>query len=1486
MRQSLVWFLFLLVSSNAWAQLTPLAPAQLIPFTGTVPPGTSGPVQAAAVATIRYVKAGASGSGASWSNASGDLQATINASASGDQVWIAGGTYKPSTTGLTDARTAAFSLKAGVGVLGGFTGIPGTEGNISTRTAIPSSTTLSGDIGAAGNNTDNCYHVIFNAFSGGLTNATVLDGVVVTGGNANGSNLIDQRGGGIILAGDSPQFANCIVAGNTATDVGGGMYYQQTTGIGLTNCRFVNNSSSTSRGGGVGFIQCSGNQVINCSFSQNTAAGLGGGLYSDGSANADAVVNCFFSQNSASAVGGGGFASLKSPATLTNATFSGNTTGGVMYVQGTTVNLVNSLLWNNGGSGAIHGGVVNVSYSLLEVGANNYTDGGNNKTATFLPFTNATGPALVACAPAIDAGNNAVNTTTTDVLGNARRVRTIDIGAAEFTGTPYAVAVMAQASTTTLCVGSSTSLQATPSGSPNTPYSYTWIAPAGATLSSTSQNPTSATATSAGVLSFSVNVADALGCPATATVSVTANALPTLYTVTGGGAYCAGGTGVAVGLSSSQTGVTYQLLLNGNPVGGSLPGTGSALSFGNQTAGGTYTVLTTNTSTGCQQTMSGSAMITVNPSPTPSLANNGPLSCTMTSVTLTASGGTSYTFTDGSGTVLAGSGNTRTVSSPGTYSVTAANDSGCTSSTSTTVSSNTVVVVATLSATPSTTLTCAQTSLTLTAGGGNAYAFSGPGVVSQSGNQAVVSETGVYSVTATNTATGCFSTTSITISQDVSMPMASLTSSGTLTCSVTSVTLTASPSAQTYQFSPGAAQIGATNQATVSSPGLYSVTVVYGNGCSSVASVSVSQDVAMPMVSISASPGLTINQGQSTTLTANVSGGTAPFTYAWSTGANSNSIVVNLSGPYSVTATGANGCSGSASTTVTVSGPFAITGVTTVSCDPIQPNRFSVSFNPRYQGLNGQPVSFSVTNELFPTTQPGPYNLQLYSDNPTITLNAVQSGVSSSFVYHWLAACNSSTSPNTPPRVVMGIPSQTATVGTYVSYVIPDGTFTDDQTPGSLKLSAASVPAGLSFMGATLSGTPSTTVGSPFSITITATDPGGLSASTPLVLTVQPANGTPPPTMPFAITGVTTISCTPVANRISLSFAPRYAGMSGQSIAFEVVNELAPTTDPAPYSLTLYRDNPVITLRATQTGSPGPVTFQYNWLAACTSAGQENTPPRLNEPVNPQSATVGIGYSLNLINTFTDQETPNQITLASSALPAGLTLSGKMISGTPSMSGVTSVTLTATDGGGLSTSTSFTITVSPGATTPPPTATFSITGVTTVSCEVLSAGQRRVTFSPRYGGVNGGPISFSVVNELTATTNQGPYSLNLYTDNPVITLSAVQSGVSSQFSYGWLAACNAGARQAAVGEVSLSVVVLGNPVSGGTIRFEVRGAEGQPLRLSLTNMSGTLLGEQRVEQAATVERQSLTVGQQPAGVLLLQVSTPTQSRIVKVLRGE
>jgi len=101
----------------------------------------------------------------------------------------------------------------------------------------------------------------------------------------------------------------------------------------------------------------------------------------------------------------------------------------------------------------------------------------------------------------------------------------------------------------------------------------------------------------------------------TATKPVTVNPLPSLYTVTGGGSYCAGGSGVHVGLNGSTIGVLYQLYVGGVIVGLPLAGTGAPLDFGSQTTAGIYNVIATNASTGCVKTMTGTVTITINPLP-------------------------------------------------------------------------------------------------------------------------------------------------------------------------------------------------------------------------------------------------------------------------------------------------------------------------------------------------------------------------------------------------------------------------------------------------------------------------------------------------------------------------------------------------------------------------------------------------------------------------------------------------------------------------------------------------------------------------------------------------------------------------------------------------------------------------------------------------------------------------------------------------------
>ncbi|MCK4630293.1 MAG: T9SS type A sorting domain-containing protein [Bacteroidales bacterium] len=108
----------------------------------------------------------------------------------------------------------------------------------------------------------------------------------------------------------------------------------------------------------------------------------------------------------------------------------------------------------------------------------------------------------------------------------------------------------------------------------------------------------------------------------TGSVNVTIDPLPVAYSVTGGGPYCIGGTGVEVGLSGSEVGIDYQLQKDGSNIGTAVSGTGSAISFGNQTEAGNYTVVATNTTTGCINSMTGSVDVVINPLPTPVISGD------------------------------------------------------------------------------------------------------------------------------------------------------------------------------------------------------------------------------------------------------------------------------------------------------------------------------------------------------------------------------------------------------------------------------------------------------------------------------------------------------------------------------------------------------------------------------------------------------------------------------------------------------------------------------------------------------------------------------------------------------------------------------------------------------------------------------------------------------------------------------------------------
>lgn len=102
------------------------------------------------------------------------------------------------------------------------------------------------------------------------------------------------------------------------------------------------------------------------------------------------------------------------------------------------------------------------------------------------------------------------------------------------------------------------------------------------------------------------------------TLNVTVYPLPLVFTVTGGGAYCAGGNGVHIYLSGSTVGVNY-MLYNGPTAVGAFPGTGAVLDFGLSTVAGTYTVVGTSTATTCSVPMAGAALVSITPNTIPSV---------------------------------------------------------------------------------------------------------------------------------------------------------------------------------------------------------------------------------------------------------------------------------------------------------------------------------------------------------------------------------------------------------------------------------------------------------------------------------------------------------------------------------------------------------------------------------------------------------------------------------------------------------------------------------------------------------------------------------------------------------------------------------------------------------------------------------------------------------------------------------------------------
>ena len=162
-----------------------------------------------------------------------------------EQIWIAEGTYLP-TAELEPggARSASFSLINGVSLYGGFAG---TETTLDQRDPLAHATILSGDLGVLGDVSDNAYTVVY---CGEDVTAT-LDGVAVTGGNADGtedSNHPERNSGSGIFSEGTLAIVDSVIADNFANANGGGIYNTATGRVTLEGVEVSENSAFAGAG--------------------------------------------------------------------------------------------------------------------------------------------------------------------------------------------------------------------------------------------------------------------------------------------------------------------------------------------------------------------------------------------------------------------------------------------------------------------------------------------------------------------------------------------------------------------------------------------------------------------------------------------------------------------------------------------------------------------------------------------------------------------------------------------------------------------------------------------------------------------------------------------------------------------------------------------------------------------------------------------------------------------------------------------------------------------------------------------------------------------------------------------------------------------------------------------------------------------------------------------------------------------------------------
>jgi len=277
------------------------------------------------------------GTGESWENAFTDLQAGLDAAfattfanpSNTVEIWVASGTYKPTVRREpTDPLTARFKPLSNWSLFGGFAG---TESSLAERDlANTAPSILSGDLGPPGV-AGNVYNVLLMTAG---DDSTVLDGFVVTGGNASSfAETASGNGGGMSIENANPTLRNIHFTGNFAL-IGGGLDVLDGHPT-LENVTFSDNEAKL-EGGGAAFHTAG--TLRNVTFSGNTVTGTssfptrgkGGGLFGNSTGDETLTLsNVTFFDNDAVLAGGGFWLENSQNLVLRNGITWDNTAAGV-----------------------------------------------------------------------------------------------------------------------------------------------------------------------------------------------------------------------------------------------------------------------------------------------------------------------------------------------------------------------------------------------------------------------------------------------------------------------------------------------------------------------------------------------------------------------------------------------------------------------------------------------------------------------------------------------------------------------------------------------------------------------------------------------------------------------------------------------------------------------------------------------------------------------------------------------------------------------------------------------------------------------------------------------------------------------------------------------------------------------------------------------------------------------------------------------------